>query len=201
MSKVERIEEINTYLDTFWLSGIYNVLIIGLFIVLTIVGIIYWRTKNKDVAFYMIMSYLLIGAIAGIFIETEKSFHEANLAVLENHVMVVDSAEKVEVETTSITQSIIVNDRYCLEADLPDGEHCTYLQFQSAGEVTQVLIPLSKNIFADKDNPLKITYYKLPKEKQDEINTFLEIKHLVFGDNVKLYEYGWAIGTEVKSAN
>lgn len=101
-------------------------------------------------------------------------------------------------KTNDIVNSIPVQYWFCPHVELKEDEKCTYLEFLSEGDITQLFIPLNKSVYANADKALEITYYDLSKEEREFLNEYLAIEYRAISGKHEIYPNGWSLGLSIK---
>lgn len=198
MDKMERISEINEQLGSFIYEDMFFlVMSLGLFLLLIATIIVAIKTKYKNAPFLVLGIGMFSFMMTYVALEFEQDELEKELFELEAFVIVDSLQEETTIETTNIVKSVQVDNKYCANVKLKDAEHCTYIEFLSGTDITQVFVPLTKTVSASKDNPLQITYLNLPEEEREGLNEFFDIENVRIADDIKLYRNGWSLGVSV----
>lgn len=105
--------------------------------------------------------------------------------------------ETATVSTTDIKENISVRPRFCPHMELKENETCTYLEFVSEGEISQILIPLEQDVQAIKNNELTFTYYSVDKKQRKFLNEYFGMKKVYVNKKQKIDTKGWAFGVSI----
>lgn len=201
MNEIERINEIKEKMDSFYFNETYLILAIGVVIAFIVGAIVVKKSKSDKPPATLVALFVFFVFACGYFLMSMAYVSELRIELKELELAVMlDSIEsEVTIETTNIVKSMVVEDKYCVHMELKD-TYCTYLEFASNKGITQVLIPLENTVSADKENPLKITYFDLTKEQRDHLNKTLLVETHAINDTIKLYKNGWSLGVSVSTA-
>lgn len=193
MKDFSRIQEINQILESF----IHKEFIAILFVLTCIVFIIMVFTNNKLVfGAGILYCCLFIGAL--VYDSYTIGKLEDELAELEVSAKIDVAGDTKIVQSTKILEKVAVEKKYCPHTELKNSETCTYLEFLSDGEITQVFIPLDRTIYADKENPISIEYLEAPHKDMVSLYEYFNFERTYIDGKHKIYKNYWALGTAIK---